>query len=365
MTLQVKEVASSRGREVYLCAVAAACGAGEAQSMLDVIAAEAARRSARLCRVRIFLPDGDAEPFFQAWAALQKTQALAVPVTWLRAGEGQRAAVQAHAIASSGRWAALNGTGGAGGLSLQDEEHRWAFLGGINGGSGGDFAMTTEQSFIAAQGLLAQAGMELGDVARTWFFLDKILTRYDAFNVGRSRLFKREGILTLGLEGDAKVPASTGIGVSPAGQAVLAMEALAARGPAGTVVRLPAAGKQRSAYEYGSAFSRAAQVLTPGGRCVLISGTAAIDAQGKTCFLDDAPAQIRMTLANVQAVLQQCRCGGDDVTEAIAYCKTPQIAQQFAADTCGCGQWPWVIAVGDVCRADLLFEVEITACAPK
>jgi enamine deaminase RidA (YjgF/YER057c/UK114 family) len=313
--------------------------------------------------VRVFLPDGDAQPFFAAWSALQKTQPSPVPVTWLRAGEGQRAAVQAHAVASAGRWAPLEGAAGASGLTLQDGDRRWAFLGGISGGGGGDFALTTEQSFVAAQGLLAQAGMELGDVARTWFFLDKILTRYDAFNVGRSRLFKREGILTLGAAGDAKVPASTGIGVSPAGQAVLAMEALAARGPSGTVVRLPAAGKQRSAYEYGSAFSRAAEVLTPGGRCVLISGTAAIDAQGKTCFLDDAPAQIRMTLTNVQAVLQQCRCGGQDVVESIAYCKTPEIARQFAADTCGCGHWPWVVAVGDVCRADLLFEVEVTALA--
>lgn len=361
MRLQVKEVVSPKAREAFVCAVAEGSGADGPGPMFQAIAAEAARRNARLCRVRAFVPANQMEQHLQAWEAFAAARAL-TPITWLHAGEGQPAAVQAHAIDAAGDWSEL-GQGPAGsGVALTRGPDRWAFLGGITGSGSGDFAMITEQAFIAAKNLLAPASLGLGDVGRTWFFLDKILTRYDAFNIGRSRLFKREGILLPGPEADSRVPASTGIGVSPARGALLAMEAIAARGPGADIVRLPAAGKQRSAYEYGSAFSRAAEMTTPGGRTVLISGTAAIDAQGHTCFLDDGPRQVGMTIQNVQAVLQQCRCGGPDVVEAIAYCKTPQVAREFAAHRARPAEWPWVVVVGDVCRGDLLFEVEVYAC---
>ncbi len=357
MRLQVKQVGSSRAREAYVAVIAE----DDSQPAIAMFQAAAkAAGSARLCRVRAFVPQHLLAQYGQAWDAFRAGRPAA-PITWLHVGEGMPAAVQAHAIDATGDWCELDNGGAGSGVCLRNGPNCWAFLGGISG-SGSDFAMTTEQAFTDARGLLAGAHLGLGDVGRTWFFLDKILTRYDDFNVGRSRLFKREGILLPGPNADSKVPASTGIGVSPAHGAALAMEAMAASGPDAGIVRLPAAGKQRSAYEYGSAFSRAAQMATPGGRTVLISGTAAIDAQGRTCFLDDGPGQIGMTIQNVLAVLQQCHCGGPDVVEAIAYCKTPQVAKEFAAHPSRPADWPWVVALGDVCRDDLLFEVEVTAC---
>jgi hypothetical protein len=68
-----------------------------------------------------------------------------------------------------------------------------------------------------------------------------------------------------------------------------------------------------------------------------------------------------MTLDNVQAVLADSACGAGDVVQAMAYCKTPAIAAQFARDFQAALAWPWVVIVGDVCRDDLLFEVEVTA----
>jgi len=143
------------------------------------------------------------------------------------------------------------------------------------------------------------------------------------------------------------------------------MEVFAVGGREGCVVRRAAAGKQKSAYNYGSAFARAAEADTPAGRTVFVSGTAAIDAEGRTCFLDDPAGQIDMTIRNVQAVLADCGCSARDAVQAIAYSKTPAIAERFARDYASAVPWPWVSVVGDVCRDDLLFEVEVTAARPE
>jgi enamine deaminase RidA (YjgF/YER057c/UK114 family) len=97
---------------------------------------------------------------------------------------------------------------------------------------------------------------------------------------------------------------------------------------------------------------------------VFVSGTAAIDEAGRTCCPGDAPGQIRMTLENVLAVLSDMRCSPRDVVQAMAYCKTPAVAERFAADFQATLSWPWVVVVCDICRDDLLFEVEVTAGRP-
>ena len=68
------------------------------------------------------------------------------------------------------------------------------------------------------------------------------------------------------------MPASTGIGVSPV-LGRIAMDVFAAWGGQDAVAQFQAAGNQRSACEYGSAFARAARVRTPGGVSVFCSGT--------------------------------------------------------------------------------------------
>jgi len=157
------------------------------------------------------------------------------------------------------------------------------------------------------------------------------------------------------------MPASTGIGVSPAGARV-AVDLFAAWGKEDAMARFHAAGNQRSAYDYGSAFARASRVKMPGGQTVFCSGTAAIDAQGKTCHLNDADGQIRMTLDNVNAVLHDMQCSSDDVVQSMAYCATPQVEAHFRDNFAGQLPWPCLCMIGDVCRQDLLFEVEVTAC---
>lgn len=48
----------------------------------------------------------------------------------------------------------------------------------------------------------------------------------------------------------------------------------------------------------------------------------------------------------------------------MAYCATPAVAEHFAAEYRDALGWPVLAILVDVCRSDLLFEIEVTAC-PK
>ena len=161
---------------------------------------------------------------------------------------------------------------------------------------------------------------------------------------------------------DGCLPASTGIGISPGNGSRCAIDLFAALGANGSLHRYDVAGRQRSAYEYGSAFARAAVAQTPAGRTIFVSGTAAIDARGLTCHLDNIPGQIQMTLDNVTAVLSQFSVKPCDAVQAIAYCANSAVVETFVQHYRTKYPWPWLTMIGDVCRPDLLFEVEITVC---
>ena len=77
-------------------------------------------------------------------------------------------------------------------------------------------------------------------------------------------------------------------------------------------------------------------------------------------ILNDIRGQIADTLTNVLSVLSDASCRGEDVVHAIAYCKTPEVERAFR-EISGTLPIPHLVAIADVCRDNLLFEVEATA----
>ena len=100
--------------------------------------------------------------------------------------------------------------------------------------------------------------------------------------------------------------------------------------------------------------------LTPAGKTIFVSGTASISSDGKTTHIGDAEAQIQTTIDNVRAVLGEMNCQDNNVVQVIAYCKTAEIEQLFC-DKYRPSAWPSITAVADICRDDLLFEIEAAA----
>lgn len=212
--------------------------------------------------------------------------------------------------------------------------------------------------FETIERVLRAEGMEFGNLVRTWFYLDKILDWYDDFNAARTPFLKSRGAF------DGLVPASTGIGIANRlGSAVIA-GALAIK-PKSAIVREVASPLQCSALDYKSSFSRAVEVARGGRRELYISGTASIEPGGKTAFLDDTKAQIELTMDVVAAILESRQMGWKNTTRAIAYIKDPNDAPLFAdyLRAHGLEQMPLLWMHSDVCRDDLLFELELDAVA--
>lgn len=283
------------------------------------------------------------------------------PMTWVEEGNGGGgpiAGVQVHAV-SDIEVHPINLDGRTVGTVFEDDRARYCVLGGLRPESieetRDEQAWETLEIMESALGL---AGMAFSDVFRTWFYLDDILDWYDEFNAVRNQFFVERQVY------DGLVPASTGIGGgNAAGTAVVA--ALLAIQPKCPTVRLEAVPSplQCAAVEYGSSFSRAVELDLPGQRRLYVSGTASIAPDGRTCHVGDLRKQVELTMGVVAAILDSRQMGWKDVTRMIGYFKHGEDAQEFHR-YCRERQLPKlpvIIAKNDICRDDLLFEIEADA----
>ena len=196
-------------------------------------------------------------------------------------------------------------------------------------------------------------------IIRTWIWLRDINAWYREFNGQRNLFYKKCGLIGAD-RARTRLPASTGIGIELCNGAACGIDVIACPGSEDTIEYVEAGGDQRSAYNYGSAFSRATIAPTPAGRTAFVSGTAAVDLQGRTEHINQVEGQIDSTLAHVRSILNETGCSEEHVLSAIAYCKTPEVEQVFLTKSAA-QSWPCVIAIAEICRPDLLFEVEVTA----
>jgi len=220
----------------------------------------------------------------------------------------------------------------------------------------------TQVMLEKVEAVLKQAGAALYSVPRTWMWLSDILSWYAQFNKTRNSFFTERGLIGKGAVN--KMPASTGIGISPRNGAICGMDLVAVVGPNKPIEYFDAGGNQKSALKYGSAFSRASRVETPAGTTLFVSGTASIGMNGKTTNTGDAPKQIEESISNVRAILREMQCDDKDVVQATAYCKTTEVEKLFRSKYSDLA-WPTLTAIADICRDDLLFEIEATATIAK
>ena len=219
-------------------------------------------------------------------------------------------------------------------------------------------AEQTRQTLEELQIVLALAGFELADTVRTWFFLENILQWYDNFNRARTKIYSGVKFRT------GSLPASTGVGAkNPAGTA-LALAAWAFRPQKNSAgAKEIASPLQCPAPAYGSSFSRAMEISLDSGKRLFISGTASIAPGGKTLWIGDTRKQVELSMDVVEAILRSRGLTLADLTRATAYFRR-------AADMGIFSEWltvnrleqmPVVSVQCDVCRDDLLFELEAEA----
>ena len=120
---------------------------------------------------------------------------------------------------------------------------------------------------------------------------------------------------------------------------------------------------QCSAEDYKSSFSRAVEVALGDHRTVYISGTASIAPGGETLHLNDSEKQIALTMEVAEAILESRDMSFSDAVRGIAYFKdiadVPLLAKYCKERNFP--QIPFAISHSEVCRDDLLFEIELDA----
>ena len=254
------------------------------------------------------------------------------------------------------------------GMRVDAPAGRALFLHAANGLSGDGSPRPTvgvecRAAFDRAATLLAREGFSFGDVARTWLFVAHLLDWYDELNRVRTRFYRECGLMAHGPE--SFLPASTGIqGRDPSGaEIVIDVLAVAGGTPTDPALRPLRSPRQDAAFSYGSAFSRGMRVGPGDAPVLLVSGTAAIDRDGRSCFPGDPSAQIADTYLNVAAVLQPEGAGLADIASAIRYYKDTacwETHREMAARGL-LPDLPAIDVLADVCRDELLFEMEAMA----
>ena len=219
-----------------------------------------------------------------------------------------------------------------------------------------DGAGQTTQVLSTIKGALQAGGIVFRDVVRTWYYLDGILAWYDDFNRARTEFFKAHDVFSL------RMPASTGIGIAnAAGTLVLAKVHALRPKHAGFAVRVADSPEQGCAYAYGSAFSRALELSSPEGRTLHISGSASIAPSGATEYIDDINAQIQRTVDVVAAILHAAGMDWSDTVRGIAYFRHAKdmVLWDAARQALNLPPSVEIVVHADVCRDDLLFELEL------
>ena len=213
-----------------------------------------------------------------------------------------------------------------------------------------------------AERILRENGASYSDVVRTWFYLSDILGWYAGFNKVRNEKYGEFGIMPGPGDKELLLPASTGIaGKSPTG-AACAMDLIAVLDSQNCTRKLSSP-SQLDAFRYGSAFARASVVRNGSTELIEVSGTAAIDEHGVSLYPADIRAQIDCTLNKVQTLLAQEGAELKDICSATVFVKHGEHAEIFRemAASRGLDDFPYVCVVGDVCREELLFEIDAEA----
>ena len=361
--LEIRSVESAGATEIYLSAspTQAASLNEQAQSIFSGIRDALRSKKAFILEERIFCTLEAVETLRKARAEAYGDLDDGVTPCFLIATaglSGPLAGVQVHAVSCDKRPEVIDLDGNHCGRILRVSGRAYLTLSCILDQQHDDAAGQARVMMEKGEAALKQLGANFLSVPRTWMWLKDILSWYDEFNGVRTTFFTERGLIGAGTR--QSMPASTGIGLGPANGAHCAMDLMAVLEPTDCTEYLQITGKQHSALDYGSAFSRAARSIMPAGPAVFVSGTASIGADGATTHVGDAEAQIHATIENVLAVLSEMQCGAEDVVQVIAYCKTIEVEKIFNA----CKDkldWPWITVICDICRDDLLFEIEATA----
>ena len=217
-------------------------------------------------------------------------------------------------------------------------------------------------SFVTAFNKISEVlqnfSMRESSIARTWIFMNNVLKDYEILNTAREQYFAKWYGAT-----NHFMPASTGIQGQMIDKEALAIEFCAFSGGNITIKQISSP-LQNEPTDYRKLFSRAVAVGFPNSKLILISGTAAIDKAGSSVYIGNFESQMAFALEIVSAILSQENGSFSNVAQAIVYLKRSEdmgsCLRILDEHGFSCDKVLFQLDV-DVCREDLLCEIEVTA----
>ena len=274
-------------------------------------------------------------------------------------------------------------------LAVTYDGVRWVHCGGIQAAAGAGAYAQTGDTLEQMRTGLARAGLGFEHVVRTWFYLGSITgregdnERYQELNRARSDRY-REIQFCRALQrstNDRRIyPASTGIGMSGSG---LVLSCVAMETARQDLLLQPLENPQQTpAYAYSPRysprspkFSRAMALILGDYVTTWVSGTASI-VNSESCHLGDVVKQTEQTIDNLERLIAADNFAAhgiagagarlQDLAKIRVYLKRPEdwlpcqaVCQRRFGDV------PAVYAAADVCRPELLVEIEGVAFSRK
>ena len=220
-------------------------------------------------------------------------------------------------------------------------------------------AAQAQQMFTNVELGLKAHGLAYTDVARTWIYVSRLLEWYGDLNRVRNAIYVPAG---LGARDGVAFPASTGIQGRMADEECLVDVLALKRSASATVVAEPirCSPRQDQSFNYGSAFSRGMTFDIEGKKTVHISGTASINTAGASTHIGDAECQSLETLMSIAAILEAQGGSLRNITSATIFCKDKAAWEAWTRVTrlLQVPDFPKIFVLADVCRDDLLVEME-------
>ncbi|TWU65701.1 MULTISPECIES: dioxygenase [Crateriforma] len=269
-------------------------------------------------------------------------------------------------------------------VTVQYNDMRWIHVGGIVAPEHFHESAYAEAEFVFADlaGRLDRIGATMADVPRVWLYQDQIVElesgteRYRELNRARTDFFDQQnaaGFMKIGDAGQVIYPASTGIGMTGGGLTISALGLQTDRDD--IVIRPLENPSQTSAFDYDQRFSlkspkfaRAMAMSIDDYVTTWVSGTASI-LESESVHLGDAEKQTEQTIDNIQRLIspenmerhgfQGVHPQLADIAKLRVYVKNPEDKPVCEA-VCRrrFGDVPAIYAIADVCRPELLVEIE-------
>jgi enamine deaminase RidA (YjgF/YER057c/UK114 family) len=228
----------------------------------------------------------------------------------------------------------------------------------VNGEPDG-FRQQSDRAFRLVRDTLAEQGASFADVLRAWVCVPDIEADYAELNSSRNTFFADEKV--------ERLPASTAIGgLTHPATSRCALDVYALLNPEIAEIEVMEAPTLNEASEYGSAFSRGIKLTLSESAYLFVSGTPGVDEKGKTVREDNARAQMERMLLNVEELLRAQGASWSDLTHAVTYLRSPEHLELFEelCEQRGIDEVPHSIVCADLCRPELVSEMEAVAVIP-